>query len=107
MVWQVFIVSWCCDDMLCVYFLSNLALNKLPNVFHCLRGLLPLIMSRVIASHDDDIDLLNILLNIVKGLIKELDWCIALDTAKGFGLDGFSFWVTVFNMAADWKIANC
>lgn len=107
MVWQVLIVSWCCDDMLCVHFLSNLALNKFPDVFHCLRSLFPFIMSRVIASHDDDIDLLNILLNIVKGFVKELDRRIALDTAKGFGLDGFSFWVTVFNMTADWQVANC
>lgn len=62
-------------------------------------------MRRVVSSHNDHIDIMDILLNVIKGLIQKLDGSIALDTSVGLCLDRLGFGEAVFEMAADWEVA--
>lgn len=107
MIRKVLIISWGCEDVFCVDFFFNFILNKLANIFDSLRSFLPFIMSWIISSDDNNIDFINVLLDVIKSLIKQFDWRITFYASKFFRLNRFSLRESILNMTTNGQITNC
>ena len=87
MVGKVLVVTRGCENVFCVYFLSDFVLNQTSDMFNSFWGFFPLIMGRIVPSYDDHIDFMDVFFDIIKSLIQKLDRSITLDASVRLCLD--------------------
>ncbi len=106
MVREVLIVAWRCENVFWIDFLFDFIFNQSSYIFDSFRCFFPLIVGRIIASYDNNIDIMDIFLNVIECLVQKFDGSITLDTSIRFSLDWLSFRESIFEMTADWEVTN-
>ncbi len=105
MIGKILVVTRSCENIFCVYFLSDFVLNQTSDMLNSFWSFFPLIMRRVVSGYNDHVNLMDVFFNIIKSLVQKLYRSITLDASVRFCLDWLSLREAIFDVAADWEVA--